>query len=387
MGVAGCLGSSEGTVTVGFAVAQSGAYTLIGESIIQGFKLRVEEELDGRIGGFDVEYVNQDTEGDPGQGSTITQEFITREEVDFIVGPVSGTVASAMRPVVEDNADDLVWLCPTGIGWQWPMDTPTDEVSVACTETQFITGDAYYHPSATMADYAVENLGEAGVLGYADYSAGYQYGGLFRNRFQAQGGDVVDEVTAAVGTEDYKPYLQNVDTSADFLYGMFAGADAINFVKQFHETGLHEEMDLCGPGFLVESDVLAAQGEAAVGAYSALHYTPGNETSRNQSFVEAYQGAHDRMPNVYACTAYDAAQLADAAVDEVGGTDPPELASAIRGAEVDSPRGYFRMTDSTPHHPVHDVDVRRVSASEGDAPPQHEVVDTVERVQAPFDCA
>ncbi|PSP78983.1 ABC transporter substrate-binding protein [Halobacteriales archaeon QS_1_68_20] len=387
LGVAGCLGSGGDTVKVGFAVAQSGAYTLLGESVINGFKLRVEEELDGQLGGRDVEFVSQDTEGDPGTGSSIAQEFITREEVDVIVGSISGAVASAMRPVIEDHVDDLVWLCPVGIGWQWPMDTPTDDVSVSCTSTQFITGDAYYQPSAPMADFAIENLGDSCVLAFADYSAGYQYGGLFRNRFEELGGDIAGEVPVPVGTEDYKPYLQNVDTSADFVFGMFAGSDAINFVKQFHETGLHEELDLSGVGFLAEADALGAQGDAAVGTYSALPYTPGKDTERNQEFVEAYQDVNDREPNVYACTSYDAAQVADTAIEEVGGTDANDIADVIPGIEVDSPRGYFEMTDSMPYHPVQDVDIRRVVATEGDAPPTNEVIDTIERVKAPFDCA
>lgn len=381
LGLAGCvggLGAGSDTVKVGFALAQSGVYSLLGKTTIQGFKLHVDEELDGTLGGMDVEYVTQDTAGEPAKGASIAKEYIQREGVDVLVGTISGAVASAIYGVVKDNPGELVWLNPTGVN--------LDLITENCTEYQFITTDAYYHPTAPMADYAIENLGESAVLTFADYSAGQQYTGVFRDRFEGQGGEIVDEIVVPLGTEDFNPYLQNIDTSADLIFSFFAGADAINYIKQLHGSGIDQEMEQCGTGFLLSTDVLPAQGDAAVGKYSALHYTPTKDIPRNNEFVSAFQNSYDRAPNVYACTGYDSAQIADKAISEVGGTDADELVSTIEGIQIDSPRGYFEMGGPGQHHPIQDVDIREVVAGQGGAPPHNEVVETFEKVQAPYSC-
>lgn len=381
-GMAGCLGGIGGgsdTVKVGFALAQSGVYSLLGQTTIQGFRLHVDEELDGTLGGREVEYVTNDTEGDPGTGASIAQEYIQSEDVDLLIGTISGAVASAIYGVVNNNPGELIWLNPTGVN--------LDLITENCTEYQFITTDAYYHPTGPMADYAIENIGESAVLSYADYSAGQQYTNVFRERFEEQGGEIVDEIVAPLGTEDYNPYLQNIDTSADLIFSFFAGADAINYIKQLNAAGIDDELTQCGTGFLLSTDVLPAQGGAAIGKYSALHYTPTKDTPRNNEFVDAFMEANDRAPNVYACTGYDSAQIADQAISEIDSTNADDLIGAIEGIQIDSPRGYFEMGGPGQHHPIQDVDIRQVAAGSGDRPPHNEVVETFEQVQASYTCS
>lgn len=373
--IAGCTGGGPGsgseTVKVGFVLPFSGTYSLLGESIRNGFKLRVDQ-LDGEIGGSEVEYVQKDTGADTGTGVSITREFMQKEQVDFLVGPVSSAVAAAMLPEVEKQGT-AVWLNANSGNYKL--------VSEGCSKYHFRTGFNSWQTSAPLAQYVNDNVADNVFLAYADYAFGQQSKAFFEEAFEEAGGTVVGEVGAPLGTSDYSSFLQKIDNSgADAVYSFFAGGDAVNYVKQFSEFGLREKMTQTGSGFLLSADTLSAQGTDALGMYSLLHYTPTKQTDRNTAFVEAYRGAHDTAPNVYACQGYDSALAAEKAVTEGEGTDVDSLVSSLSGASIDSPRGSFTFNQQT-HDPIHDLDVRQVV--EGDDGVTNEVVETIEGVEGP----
>lgn len=375
--VTGCIGGLRGgggTVKVGFALPYSGTYSLLGQGITKGFKMRVNQ-VDGQLGGTEVEYVQKDTGGDPNAGATATREFLTEERVDFVVGPVSSAVAAAMASII-DSEGTAIWL---------NANAGNDELISNCvTKYHFRTSFSNWHPSAPMGQWVFDNLGERAVLTFADYKAGQQYVENFGRTYREAGGEVVAEVGAPLGTSDYSPFLQRVaDADADVVYSFFAGGDAVNYIKQFHQQGLAEQFEQTGAGFLLSADTLPAQRGAALGKYSILHYTPWKETERNVQFVEDYRANHDRIPNVYACQGYDTAQAADAAVEEAG-TDPDSMIGVLEGLEIDSPRGFMRITEEA-HDPEQDMDVRRVVEGP-DGNPINEVVETLGRKRAPWTC-
>ena len=52
----------------------------------------------------------------------------------------------------------------------------------------------------------------------------------------------------------------------------YSGGAAVTFVQAYGEFGLSGSIPLVCAGFTVEEDVLPAQGEAALGAFSGLHW-------------------------------------------------------------------------------------------------------------------
>lgn len=362
-------------VKVGFVLPFSGTYSLLGESIVNGFKLHIDA-IGGEIGGRSVEFIQKDTKADPNTGVSVTKEFLQKEEVDFLVGPVSSAVAAAMAPIVDQQAS-AVWL---------NANAGNDNLVKDCvTKYHFRTSFSNWHHSAPMAPWVKENVGDTVFLSFADYAAGQQHKNNFANAFEEAGGTVVGEVGAPLGTSDYSSFLQKIANSdAEAVYSFFAGGDAVNYIKQFHDFGLDEEKTQTGPGFLLSADVLPAQGAAAIGKFSLLHYTPWKESERNNQFVEAYRGANDRLPNVYACQGFDSAQAMETAVGEVGSTEPDPLVDVLEGMEINSPRGFLKL-DAKRHDPVMDLDVREVVEGD-DGKPKNEVIDTLSRKKVPWSC-
>lgn len=375
LSLAGCVGSIAGggseSTKVGFVLPFSGTYSLLGESIVNGFKMGIEE-LDGEIDGSTVEYVRKDTEADPNKGVSITKEFLQSEQVDFLVGPVSSAVAVAMVQTVR-QAGSAIWLNANAGDYRVTKD--------GCLDYHFRTSFNDWQTSAPLAPWVRKNVADNVYLAYADYAFGQNSKKFFAERFEKAGGTVVGEVGAPLGTSDYSPFLQKIKRSgADAVFSFFAGSDAVNYIKGFHEFGLDESMTQTGSGFLLSADTLPAQGDAAVGKYSILHYTPTKDTKANNEFVKNYKSAHDTSPNVYACQGYDSAQAAEKAVVDADGSSADDRVSALEAAELDSPRGFFKFDPAT-HDPIQDMDVREVVKKNGQV--TQKVVTTLPKVDSP----
>jgi branched-chain amino acid transport system substrate-binding protein len=128
------------------------------------------------------------------------------------------------------------------------------------------------------------------------------------------------------------------------VYCFYAGAEAVAFVKQYQQFGLAGKIPLYCSGFVTEGGVLKAQGEAALGIRTSLHYSDQLDNLANARFVADYSSRYGDSPTVYAVQAYDAAAVLDQALAK--GTTGDEIVEGLRGiGQVDSPRGTWRFND------------------------------------------
>jgi branched-chain amino acid transport system substrate-binding protein len=143
------------------------------------------------------------------------------------------------------------------------------------------------------------------------------------------------------------------------VFAFFAGGGAVKFVKDYAAAGLRKSVPLYGPGFLTDG-TLQAQGEAAEGLKTTLHYADDLNNPADKAFRAAYQKRYGAEPDVYAVQGYDAAALLVTGMDAVKGdiNAKTQLYGAIRGAKLDSPRG--PMTISAANNPVQNIYLREV---------------------------
>jgi branched-chain amino acid transport system substrate-binding protein len=144
----------------------------------------------------------------------------------------------------------------------------------------------------------------------------------------------------------------------DAVYTFFAGGGAVKFVKDWHAAGL-KDIELVGAGFLTEG-VTKAQGEAAEGLRTTLHYADSLDNPANKAFRKAYADKFGKEADVYAVQGYDAAQLIKVGMDAVKGDTgaKAEMIKAMESATWDSPRGPFKL--SAAHNPVQNIYLRQV---------------------------
>lgn len=346
-GSAPAAGGGGGTVKVGLVVPQSGVYASLGTDMQRGWDLWLAQN-GNRFGDYEVTTVTADEGETPQTGAAAVQQVLQAEQVDVVVGIVSSAVALGAAPLVAD-AQKLLIIANAGAA-----DITGSAQSPYVWRTSF--------QNAQVAAAAGRHLAEQGVPGGVfvlapDYAAGAEVISGFREAFEGGGGQVVGEARPPFGTtQDYQPFLSQIQQSgAGATFCFFAGSEAVSFVSQYAAFGLSPDIPLYGSGFLTEGGVLAAQGDAAVGVQTSLHYTDQLDNPANQAFVEAYTAANEDPPTVYAVQTYDAAAVLNQALSSATALDGDSLSAALGGlGEIaDSPRGPWTFDGQSPRQTMY----------------------------------
>lgn len=352
--LAGCGGgeNSGGAVDrpykIGLMLPYSGTYAQLGEMIKQGFEMAIAEAGDS-VGGRAVRYVRLDSEADAGRATRNMQQLVTGDNVDVVVGPVHSGVAMAMVRVAQQEGTLLI-IPNAG------LDAATREL---CAPNVFRTSFSNWQPAYPMGRTAYERGHRRVVTMAWRYGAGQETVAAFREGFEAQGGEIVREIFVPFPEVAFQAQLTEIASlSPDAVFVFFAGGGAVQFVRDWHAAGLHRSIELLGSGFLTEG-TLNAQGEAAEGVLTTLHYSEVLDTEENRVFREGFRERYGRWPDLYAVQGYDAGRLLVESAEAAGGTqDQARLIAAMERTELQSPRGPVRF--SAAHNPIQNIYLREV---------------------------
>jgi branched-chain amino acid transport system substrate-binding protein len=336
-------------VKIGLMLPYTGTYAALGAAITNGFRLAIDEN-GGKLGGREIEYFTVDDESDPAKAPDNANKLVKRDQVDVLVGTVHSGVALAMAKIARDTNTLLVI----------PNAGAVDITGALCAANVFRSSFSNSQMGIAMGKVMVEQKRKTAVTLTWKYAAGDESVGGFREAFEVGGGKVIKEMSLPFPQVEFQPYLTEIAAlKPDVVYAFFAGGGAVKFVKDYAAAGLNRTIPLVGPGFLTDG-TLEAQGEAAQGLLTTLHYGDGLDNPKNIAFRAAYVKAFKSEPDVYAVQGFDAAQLLIAGMNAVKGdlTKRTELVKAMEEAKLDSPRGSFALTRS--HNPIHDIYLRKV---------------------------
>jgi branched-chain amino acid transport system substrate-binding protein len=338
---------------IGLMLPYTGTYAALGNAITNGFKLAVQE-AGGKLGGREVEYYTVDDESDPAKAPDNANKLIKRDQVDVLVGTVHSGVALAMAKVARDN--NTLFINPNA-----GADALTGPL---CSPNFFRTSFSNWQPGYAMGKVAADQKKKTAVTFTWKYAAGEESVNGFKEGFEAGGGKVLKAMTLPFPQVEFQSYLTEIASlKPDIVYVFFAGGGAVKFVKDYAAAGLKSSIPLYGAGFLTDG-TLEAQGEAAQGLLTTLHYADGLDNPKDKAFRAAYEKAFKAEPDVYAMQGYDAAQLLAVGLKAVNGDlkKRNELIKAMETARIESPRG--AMTLSKAHNPVNDIYLRKVEGKQ-----------------------
>lgn len=336
---------------VGLMLPFSGTYAKLGENIASAVELLVAEK-GGKLGGRTVEFVRLDDESKPENGPQNAERLVKRDAVDVLIGTVHSGVQMGIHKVVRESG--TLTIIPNA-----GANAITRQL---CAKNVFRASFSNWQPAHGMG----LALGKKGVKKAAwitwDYAAGKDAGDGFREGLEKHGGEVVQTLTLKFPETNFQPLLAQIPgLDIEAVGAFFAGGGAVQFVKEYKAAGL--KVPLCGSGFLTEG-TLQAQGEAADGIETALHYGDGLDNAKNAAFREAFKAKTQRDTDVYAVQGYDSAQLLAIGLEAVKGDLDAEadLYKAMRAAKIESPRGPISISPS--QEVVHNIYLRRVEKGE-----------------------
>src|SRR6185503_1290278 len=293
-------GAQSGPIKIGLVLPYTGVYAVLGESITQGMELVFGRE-NWTVAGRKVEMIKEDDEMQPPVGVRKTEKLIDSDKVDILTGPVHSGILMGMRDKVHDSKTILI-----------VSNAGADAISrERCSKWIFRTSFSNWQPCQPMGGWVAKNVSKEVFQIAPNYQAGKDMMAAFRETFVPAGGKVVAEDYPKLGETDYAPYLTKIKQSgAKAVFAFYSGTDAVNFVKQFDQFGLKQNIKLTGAGFLTEPDVLPAQGKSALGVITGHFYTPVLDNPTNQRFVKEFREKYaGKMPDGFACQGYDTAEV------------------------------------------------------------------------------
>ena len=336
---------------VGLMLPYSGTFAKLGENITFAVEMLIAEK-GGKLGGREVQLIKLDDESKPENAPQNADRLVKRDQVDVLIGTVHSGVQMGIHKVVKESGT-LTIVPNAGNG------AVTGEL---CARNVYRTSFSNWQPAHGMGLV----LGKRGIKKAAwitwDYAAGQESGQGFKEGLEKHGGQLVSTLTLKFPETNFQPLLAQIaGLGVDVVGSFFAGGAAVQFVKEYAAAGI--KVPLCGSGFLTEG-TLAAQGAAAEGIETALHYGDGIDNPKNTAFRKAFKDKAQRDADVYAVQGYDAAQLLAIGLDAVKGNmeDEKGLHAAMEGAKIDSPRGPVSM--SKDHNIVQNIYLRKVTNGE-----------------------
>ena len=331
---------------IGMVVTLSGPPAALGQQIVDGFQMALDQK-GGMLGGQKVELIVEDDELKPDVALLKATSLVEREEVDIVVGTVFSNMLQAIfKPIVESET----FLISPNAG-------PSTFAGKNCNPFFFVTSYQNNQNAEVSGMIANEENFENVFVMAPNYQAGRDNVEGFSQTFE---GTVADEVFTPLGHQDFSAELARMSTSgADAVFTFMPGGMGVRLVKQFDSAGLKDSMKFLSV-FTTDETTLPGQQEAAVGFLAAGNWAPDMPNEANQAFVSAFEEKYGYIPGGYAMQAYDTANLIDSAIAKTGGAtdDKDALRAALREADFTSVRGNFSFNSN--HYPVQDFHALQV---------------------------
>lgn len=343
----------QAKIRLGLMLPYTGTYAALGKNIDDALRLAILEK-GGKLGGRDIEYITLDDESDPAKGSDNANKLVARDKVDFMIGTVHSGVVMAMVKVARDTNTMLV-IPNGGVG---------AATGALCARNIFRTSFSNWQPAYAMGKVAADAGHKRAVVISWDYAAGKESTDAFTEAFEKGGGKTAKGLFLPFPGVEFQPLLTEIAAlKPDVVYAFFAGGGAVKFVKDYAAAGLKTAIPLVGPGFLTDG-TLEAQGEAAQGLETTLHYADDLKFAKDKAFRAAFKKATGRDADVYAVQGYDTGTLLISGLGAVKGDVKARdaLVSAMEKTVFDSPRGRFTLSKA--HNPVQDFYLRKVQGTE-----------------------
>jgi branched-chain amino acid transport system substrate-binding protein len=343
--------AAQSPVKIGFVSTFSGPQGQLGEEIHSGFRVALEQ-LGGKLGGAPVEILVGDDQTKPDIARQLVDKMIEQDKVDIITGVLNSSVLLAIvHPALD--AGRIVISSIAG---------PSVLAGRQCHPNLFVASPQNDASSEAMGQYLQRKGVKRVVLISSNYPAGRDKMSGFKRFFK---GDVVGELYPPFTQLDYAAEIAQVRAAKpDAVFEFLPGGVGINFLKQFSESGLKKEVKLYTDFGGLDETMIAAVGDAALGAQAASFWTAAMDNPANKKFVEGFEKKFSRLPSFYAAAGYDTALLLDNAIRAAGGqvSDKPAFSKAIAAAEFDAVRGRFRFNAN--HIPLSDFYLTTVTKEE-----------------------
>ena len=348
--------AQSGPIKIGLLAPLTGAFAALGKDMLNGTELYLDE-IGHQVAGRKIELIVEDTEGNTATALTKARKLVDQDKIHVLTGGLLASTGYALHPFADAQK------IPT----TYPVMASDDLTQRKPAKWVVRTGWATSQPMHPFAEWVVKNTKYRKVATVAmDYAFGWETVGGFQRTFEEQGGQIVQKIWTPLNTNDFAPFLAQIKPDADAVLALMVGRLALQFMKQYEETGRKARQPLLGGGTTTDESVLPQMGDEAVGAITALHYSAAIATPQNQKFFKVFEAKAGKIPSYYSEACYTGARWIAEAIKAVGGKveDREALLQALRKVEMkDAPRGPISVDRWG--NPIQTIYVRKVERVAG----------------------
>jgi branched-chain amino acid transport system substrate-binding protein len=343
------------TFKIGLVLPMTGQQATTGRQIEAAARLYMAQNGD-TVAGKKIELIVKDDTSLPDVTKRLAQELVVNDKVNVLAGFGITPSAMATAPIATQSKTPMVVMAAAT--------SSITEASPYIVRTSFTLPQV----SVAMGDWAPKNGIQSVVTLVTDYGPGNDAEKYFKERFQQNGGKVLDSLRVPLRNPDFAPFLQKVrDAKPDALFVFVPSGAGAAVMKQFIERGMDKAgIKMIATGDVTDDDQLNDMGDGALGVVTTHHYSAAHPSALNKKFVEAFQKANKNMrPNFMAMGGYDGMRVIYEALKTTkgqGGGDA--LLAAMKGQNFESPRGPV-LIDAQTRDIVQDVYLRKVEKKDG----------------------
>jgi branched-chain amino acid transport system substrate-binding protein len=312
---------------------------------MRGVELAISE-ANNQVAGKKITLVKESSDATPAVARDAARKLVEQDNVDFMIGPLSGDEGLAVRDYAKTKPDKVFLNGSSGAEDTTLRNGAPNFYRYNTDGVQWMAG---------VGPYVYQNQGFKRVVTVAeDYSFPYAQVGGFMKGFCKAGGHVVKKFWVPLGTTDYSSVVSQIPTNIDAIYVALGGSDSVNFLKQYVQFG--GKGKLIGGSITVDQSVLSTKGtlyQRVLGVVAGGPIADNNPDPAWQKFVSSYKAKFPDglpSPSLFAHAYYVNTKAALLALQQVNGdlsNGQAKFKEALANLQFDTPTGSLKL-DS--HH-------------------------------------
>lgn len=317
------VSAADGEIVVGLNAELTGSIPNVGESSHRGAMIAVDEM--NAAGGlqvgdetYTVTLFVEDNEDKAPSSAAATAKLITQHNVLAVIGPN----ASRMAIPAAEMANNM----STPIISPWSTAVETTQGRPYAFRAAFIDD----FQGEVVATFARENLEAQTAAVLFDVASDYNKGiaEIFRDRFEAAGGDIVSYETYTSGDKDFTSQLTKIrQQRPDVLFLPNYYSEVPLQVQQARRLGYTGH--IVGSDSWGDEEIMTLGGSMMDGLFFSTHYSSDIATPTAQEFIATYEERFGGKPNDIAALTYDSFGLFFQAVQQAGVLDRDAVRDAL----------------------------------------------------------
>jgi len=278
--ISGSAFAQGAPIKIGLLATLEGPFAAGGADGMRGADLAVKQR-GGEVAGRKIEIIKASSNANPDVAVNSARKLVEQDKVDIMVGPLSGGEGIAIKDYSKTQ----------------PQTTFINGGSGAQATTLVNPSPNFFRFNTEGAQWMV-GLGKAAMdKGYKrvmiiaeDYAFPYSQVQGFMSEYCRLGGKVPVKAWVPLGGKDYSSVIAKIPNDVDALLVVLGGADAVNFLTQYENSGGDKPM--LGGSITVSQDVLNYKGkrrDSLVGTISAGPVADNFDGADWKAFVADYQ--------------------------------------------------------------------------------------------------